>query len=283
MIFATLILVLIGFILVLVGSTGVLGYFGILPGFFGGIMMLMSTMTLIGPIIKDGLTPYFTKLRDDEEISHYITRRGKTFPIIVTNRKEGVLYYKKHFFADTKGAELTTLSGKPASITLQRYGFTLDPIKTSYMSKLKLHKKLKSGDEYEDALRHYLGPEGYKIFVRRFRTKKPLPDKYDIQTELKWLLDFQKPADALEYNIAGEKVGWKDILGFMIYSYDTNATENAIEREKLDIMLRNKSYNPEAVKAIGYAIAIVIVIIGIGIAFYMFQNINLGAIFGGGT
>jgi len=281
MIFITLIMALIGFMMVLLGSSGVLGIFGILPGFLGGTMMLMSTMTLIGPIIREHLVPHFKKLKDDEELSYHITRRGKIFPLIVTNRKEGILYWNKHFFADAKGGELSTPSGKPANLTLQRYGYTLDPKVLGYMSVLKREKKLRDGDEYDNALKHYLGLEGYISFVKKFREHKPLPDKYDIERELKWLLDYKKPVDTLEYNIAGEKIGFRSILGFMKYSYDTNATENAIEREKLDIMLRGQSYSPEAAKAIGYAIAVVIVLIGVGVAVYMFQSIDIGSMFGG--
>lgn len=280
-IFMMLMISVLGFLMVIFGSTGILGIFGIMPGFFGGIMMLMAFMMLVGPIMREGLLPYWAKLRDDEEITWHITRRGKFFPFIVKNRKEGLLYWNKHFFADAKGAMLTSLTGKAMSLSLQRYGYTLDPPTMSYFQKVKKDKKLKTGDEYEEALALYLGKDNYEAFKKKFRDKTDLPDKFDIQDELTWLLDYQKPADALEYNIAGEVMGWKDILGFMKYSYDTAAVENSIEREKLDILMRQSSYNQEGLKAINYAIAIVIVLIGLGVAFYIFQNIDIGSTLGG--
>jgi hypothetical protein len=281
MILMIIILAMIGFMLVLLGSSGILGLYGVVPGFMGGLMMLMSVISMIGVIIKERLTPYFEPLRKDEEITWHITRRGRVFPLKVTSRKEGLLYWKKRFFADAKGAELTSPSGKPISISLQRYGFTLEPKMSGYFSKLKFSRKLKDEDEYDEALELYLGPIGYATFKTKFREKKPLPDKFDIEDELKWLLDFQQPADSLEYNVAGETINFRDALGFMKYSYDTAATENSIEREKLDIMLRNASYSPEAMKFIGIAIAVFIIIIGVVVALFALQSVDFGSFFGG--
>lgn len=280
MIMITIILAMIGFMLVLLGSSGILGLYGIIPGFMGGLMELMAIVTMIGTILKERLTPYFDPLKKDEEITWHITRRGRMFPLKVTSRKEGLLYWKKRFFADTKGSELISPSGKPLSISLQRYGYTLEPRMSGYFDKVKFSRKLKDEDEYDEALEIYLGPDGYESFKKKFREKKPLPDKYDIEDELKWLLDYEKPADALEYNVAGETINFRDALGFMKYSYDTAATENSIEREKLDILLRSQSYSPEAAKFIGIAIAIFIIIIGAVVALYALQNVDLGSFLG---
>ncbi len=280
MIIVTVVIAMVGFMLVLLGSSGILGLYGVVPGFMGGLMMLMSTITMVGTIFKERLTPYFEPLRKNEEITWHITRRGRMFPLKVLSRKEGLLYWKKRFFADAKGSELTSPSGKPLSISLQRYGFTLNANFSGYFSKLKFDKKLKAGDEYDEALELYLGEDGYKSFKAKFRDKKPLPDKYDIEEEMRWLLDYEKPADVLEYNVAGETINFRDALGFMKYSYDTSATENSIEREKLDIMLRNASYvSPEAAKYIGIAISVVIVIVGIIILLYAMQNVDFGSMF----
>jgi len=281
MLIINIIIAIAGFMLVLVGSSGILGLYGVMPGFMGGLMMLMSTITMIGTVFKERLTPYFEPLKKNEEITWHITRRGRMFPLKVLSRKEGLLYWKKRFFADAKGAELTSPSGKPLSLSLQRYGYTLDPKRSGYFSKLKKDKKLKDGDEYDEALELYLGPDGYTSFKAKFRDKKPLPDKFDIEDEMRWLLDYEKPVDALEYNIAGEVINFRDALGFMKYSYDTSAVENSIEREKLDIMMRNDSYAADAAKYIGIAMAAVIVIIGIVILLFALQSIDLGSFFGG--
>jgi len=280
MIMVTVVIAIVGFMLVLLGSSGILGLYGVLPGFMGGLMMLMSTITMIGTVLKERLTPYFEPLKKGEEITWHITRRGRMFPLKVLSRKEGLLYWKKRFFADAKGSELTSPSGRPLSISLQRYGYTLDPKRSGYFSKLKKDKKLKDGDEYDEALELYLGEEGYKSFKKKFREKKPLPDKFDIEEEMRWLLDYQQPADTLEYNVAGETINFRDALGFMKYSYDTSAVENSIEREKLDIMMRNDSYGADAAKFIGIAISVVIVIVGIVILLFALQSVDLGSFFG---
>jgi len=63
MLIINIIIAIAGFMLVLVGSSGILGLYGVMPGFMGGLMMLMSTITMIGTVFKERLTPYFEPLK----------------------------------------------------------------------------------------------------------------------------------------------------------------------------------------------------------------------------
>lgn len=274
-----LIMAIMGFFMVILGSSGILGVMGIMLSFIGGMVMLMPVMMMIGTIAKESLFPYFKKLKKDELLTDVMTMDGDTYTIIAKDRKEGVLYYMGKFLADKKGKTYRTPGGKRKTYVLAGIGMTRNPKVDSYFTHLKEDKNIPG---YEEAIQKYLGPDRYKIFVQKFRTKQFLPDKFSIFSEIRWLLDIDSPADALKEHIVGETVCFKDALTYMVYAYDTNATENAIEREKLDIMMRQENYmKAKTQQAIGLAISFVIVIIGIGIALYMFQNVDFASFFGG--
>jgi len=279
-IFTNLMMSIFGFILILFGSTGLLGIIGIFLGFIGGFLMLIPILKDISIITGEGLTAFWQPKKPGKKISFTITKYGKLLFLPVEDKHEGLLYHNGKFFADNKGDQLQTQSGRDCVLSIAGLGVTLTTKMAGYTALLKKERKV---DNYDDAVKKYLGPSKWSLFQQKFRGKNQPKDKYGVHNELDFLLD-EQPQDVLKEKIVGETITFRDFLNYLKYAYNTLAVENAIDRERIDMMDRLNDYSQKAKNAVQYAIAIIIVIIGIGIAAYIFSGVDMGGMlnfFGG--
>lgn len=278
--FGNIIMSIFGLIMILFASSGLLGIYGIILGFIGGTLMLIPILKDISIIIGEGLTIFWKPKKIGEKISCTITRSGKLLFLPVEDKHEGLLYYKDKFFADDKGDQLQTASGRDACLILAGLGTTLNTRMTGYTNILKKEENI---NNYDDAVKKYLGPAKWQLFQQKYRGKQQPKDKYTVHKELDFLLD-EKPVDELKEKIAGETIAFRGFIQYLKYAYNTLAVENAIDRERIDIMDRMNDYSQKAKNAISYAIAFIIIMVGLGVAAYIFSGVDMGGMlnfFGG--
>lgn len=279
-VFINIMLAVFGFILIIFGSTGILGIYGVLLGFFGGILMFVVIVKDIGVILNEGLLPFWRPKKKGEKISFTLTRTGKLVFIPVIDKYDGVLYYNGKFFANDVGDSVQTASGRDACLSLLGLGVTLSPKQMAYTAWLDEEKKCSS---YDKTIEKALGDVKYKAFLSKFRGKHAPKDKFGVKAELDFLLS-ENLADELKTEIVGETYSFRHFIHYLKYAYNTLSIQNAIERERLDIMQRMDDYSAKAKNAINYAIAFIIVMVGLGIAAYIFSGVDMGGMlnfFGG--
>lgn len=213
------------------------GTFGIMFTMFGCVIEIMPILQVSSAIKEKRLIPFFMKLKDFEQISLFVNNRFQVFPFIFNNKHEGILQKKNIGMIDDKGTPLTW--GKlPCSISMQGSGLTIDLKMGHYMALLKNEDGI---DDYEEAIRRYLGPMKYKEFFNRFR-KNPKPDIVAIRKELQYLINEREPNDFLEKGVIGETIDFKNFCSFMVYAYHPQSSQNAMDAEKIQVKREAMAY-----------------------------------------
>jgi hypothetical protein len=245
---------------------------------FGVVMEIFPTMNIIGQVKKARLFPFLGGTKDDEQVTLFADVRNRVSPMIVNNKHEGILHKKEFGIVEDKGSPLTWAdTGIPVSISLQKCGVGVDLRKAAYTNKLETDGL----QDYEEAVKRYLGPAKYTEFAKKFRTTSE-PQYEEISKELDHLLEAE-PNDPLSLKVCGETVTFKNYLNWLKYAYHPLSAENAVDSEILETKREAMAYK-EAAKMQGWGKLIIIVLIGVGIFLVILATMgpNLGKLFGGG-
>jgi len=204
---------------------------------FGCVLEVMPVLQVSAAIKEKRLIPFFMKLKDFEQISLFVNNRFQIFPFIFNNKHEGILQKKNIGMIDDKGTPLTW--GKlPCSISMQGSGLTIELKMAQYMALLKNEDGI---EDYEEAIRRYLGPMKYKEFFNMYR-KNPKPDIVAIKKELQYLINEREPNDYLEKGVIGETVDFKNFCNYMVYAYHPQSSQNAMDAEKIQVKREAMAY-----------------------------------------
>lgn len=245
---------------------------------FGVVMEIFPTMNIIGQVKKARLFPFLGGTKDDEQVTLFADVRNRVSPMIVNNKHEGILHKKEFGIVEDKGSPLTWAdTGIPVSISLQKCGVGVDLRKAAYTNKLETDGL----QDYEEAVKRYLGPAKYTEFAKKFRTTSE-PQYEEISKELDHLLEAE-PNDPLSLKVCGETVTFKNYLNWLKYAYHPLSAENSVDSEILETKREAMAYK-EAAKMQGWGKLIIIVLIGVGIFLVILATMgpNLGKLFGGG-
>lgn len=265
-----------GFALAFIGGFLFGGTMGMMFSMLSGLLMFMPIIQLIGIAKTKGFLPLYVNLQEHEKFIGFPDSFGRLKILIVNTRHEGICYKKNFGFIDDKGTEYAW-GNSPFSLAMPKLGMTIDVKNAHYTELLEKNRKLQ---DYDDALRSYLGTEAYDTFCEKYRTDTP-PDIYDIYRELDRLIDEVKPNDNLEEKVVGETYGFKHFLRWLKYAFHPQSIENAIETEKIWTKRQQMGYK-DVDKNISRAKAIVYVLFGlmIFIAVISSLNINLAGMLG---
>lgn len=250
---------------------------GMMAGLGGGILMILPVMNLIGIAKQKGFLPLYANLKDHEKFVIFPNAFGRLRTLIMNTKHEGVLYKKDLGWIDDKGREYAWGKDK-CSLGYPKCGITIDPVPSHYMELIEKNRDI---DNYEDAIKRFLGEKEYTVFAKKFR-EEVRPNIYDIRRELQYLINTANPQNELKETVFGETYSFKNLANWLIYAYDPRSMENAIDTEKIWVKREQLGYKPID-KAMSYAKAAVIAMIGLAIFFAVVSSlgVNLGEIFGG--
>lgn len=268
-----ILLAIVGLCIGFLGGYAFGGPYGMMIGFFAGLMMLMPIMQMIGMAKQKGFLMLYRTLKDDEKFVHFPDKFGKLKTIVMNIKSPEVLYRKKLGRIDDKGTEFAW-GTSPASFGMPHMGMTVDIQAAQYTTLLG---KDKDGiKDYDTGVKKFLGSLQYRIFKKKYRdTSKPEID--DINNELQEQIDTVTPGDPLEKKVFGETYGWKDFCHFLKYAYNPMAMENAIDTEKIWVKREQMGYK-DVDKNISRAKAIMMVLFGIMIFIAVLSAIDIGSI-----
>lgn len=253
------------------------GTLGMMMGMFSGLIIFMPVMMMIGYAKNKGFLPLFRALKDFEKFIFFPDKFGRIKILVMNIIHDGILQKKKLGLIDDKGTEFALGSDK-MSIALPRKGTTVDLKDIHYFSLLK---KEKGVEDYDDAIKHYLGETVYMEFCEKFR-KNIKPDIYDINAELQWLIDHEFPKDKLNQDMFGETVDFTDELQHLKYIYNPVSMENAVDTEKIWTKREQMGYK-DVDKKMSTAKAVVYILFGVMVFLIVMSVIDwsqLGALFG---
>jgi len=244
---------------------------------FGVVMEIFPTINIIGQVKKARLFPFLGGTKEDEQVTLFADVRNRVSPMIVNNKHEGILHKKEFGIVEDKGSPLTWAdTGIPISITLQKCGVGVDLRKAAYQD----HLEIAGLNDYEDALKRYLGPAKYTEFAKKFRGTTE-PQYEEISKELDYLLK-EEPNDPLSVKVCGETVTFKNYLNWLKYAYHPLSAENAVDSEILECKREAMAYR-DAKDIKGYGKLIIVILIGVGIFLVILATMGpqLGSLFGG--
>lgn len=244
---------------------------------FGIVLLAWPVLMVIGQIKKARLFPFLAGVDDDEQVTLFTDIRNRLTPITVNTKHEGILHKKRMGIIEDKGTPLTWAdTGIPVSVSLQKCGVTVNLKQAQYQSKLEG----KGIEDYEEALKRYLGPAKYTLFADAFR-KTSEPQYEEIAKELDYLLA-QEPNDPLVEKVCGETVNFKNFLNWLKYAYHPLSAENAVDSEILETKREAMAYR-DIQKLQGWGKLILILLIGLGIFIVILATMGpqLGSLFGG--
>lgn len=267
---------IMGFALAFVGGFLFGAMSGLMFAFISGLLMLMPTIQMIAMAKQKGFLPLYCNLQEFEKFLGFPDSFGRLKIMIVNTKHEGVCHKKGMGFIDDKGTEFAW-GNSPFSLAHPKLGMTIDIKNARYTELLEKNRKI---EDYDDAIRKYLGETQYKEFCAKFRTD-PLPDIYGIYKELDRLLNERSPDDELTEKVFGETYSFKHFLRWLKYAFHPQTMENAVETEKIWTKREQLGYK-DVDKNVSRAKAIVYVLFGlmIFIAVISSMNINLGQFFG---
>lgn len=245
-------------------------------GIMGIVLCAFPVLNIIGQVKKARLFPLLVGCEDDEQVTLFADIRNRLSPIIVNNKHEGILHKREMGIIEDKGSPLTWAdTGIPISISLQKCGVTVDLKQAQYQHKLELD----GIDDYEEALKRYLGPASYTSFSEKFRTTSE-PQYEEIHKELEYLLA-QEPNDPLAKKVCGETITFKNFLNWLKYAYHPLSAENAVDSEILETKREAMAYK-DIQKMQGWGKLILIILIGVGIFIVILATMGpqLGGLFG---
>lgn len=266
---------LVGFIIIF--GTSILGMpFSLLGGMFGGLMMFMGTMQMLGIAKGKGFLALFKNLKDDEQFTWIPGYNNRIKVIITKGRYKGLLYRGEIGLIDNKGTNFNF--GKDLmNFAYPWSGYTIDLPTEHYFSKTKEEDNL---DTFDEHVKKYLGDGKYEEFKTKFRVeeKKTIDN---INAELDWLVE-QTAKDKLEKKVFGETIDFRSRCKYLKYNYDPSRVENATEREKIIAYKTALDYKEkqEYEKYKHIAIAVVIIIFGVAMGLALLSSIDLSGIFG---
>ena len=255
--------------------------FGIFIAIIGGMMMLVPMIQVFNTLKLRGLLPLFDNLPLTQKLLLLIDSVNHIHFIVADHKNEGILQKKGIGMIEDKGTPLYW--GKtPCAIAMQGSSIGVDIKMAQYTALLANNKKV---DDYEQAIKQYLGPVKYIDFVERYR-RNPKPDIYDISRELQRLIDENEPHDPLSEKVNGDTIGFKNYCQFLKYAYDPTSAQNAYDSEKIRIKREQAAYketNPDRMMSFAKAFAmIMIIIVVVLVALSSVDLSSLTNIFGGG-
>jgi len=272
------------------GFTTIMGYFtgqemGVMAGLLGGIICFIPLIQLILTAKTKGFLPFFWNLEEENGIKKekyclIPNKFGRLTLIVAKIVGKDTLFAKRLGLIDDKGTEYA-FGNSPLSFIQPRLGFTKNIKSAQYHSLLRRKKDI---DDYEEAIKKYLGPEQYKTFESRFR-QNPEPDANDINDEIQYLRNIKEPADPLGLTVFGETYTWDDDLSYFQYNYLPDTMQNFVDNEKINVRREEMGYK-DPQKSIAWAKAVAIVVIAVVILLAVLSSLDLskiGALFGGGA
>jgi hypothetical protein len=194
--------------------------------------------------------------------------------------RDGVIFVKRWGPIDDKGTEYS-FGNSPLSFVIPHLAFTKNLVSSQYHHLLK---KEEGVNDWDEAVKKYLGPERYKEFVSKFRQNDE-PDNDAIQAELQWLKDIKNPADALAISVVGETITFHDDIDFFKYNYLPEYMNVYVEQEKINVRREEQGYKDPS-KAMAWGKAAFIVILAICILVVILSSVDLtqlGSFLGGGA
>lgn len=260
------------------GGYAIGGTMGMMVGMFSTIMVFMPVMMMIAYAKNNGFISLYRSLEDFEKFIFFPDKFGRIKIFVMKTVHDGVLHKKRYGLIDDKGTEFA-FGDNRMSIALPKKGVTVDLKDIQYFSMLKKENGIQ---DYDDAIKHYLGEDVYKRFCEQFR-KNPKPDIYDINMELQWLIDHPFPKDTLEKDCFGETVSFIDELQHLKYIYHPQAMENAVDTEKIWTKREQMGYK-DLDKRMSTAKAVVVILFGVMVFLIVVSVIdwsNIGGLFGG--
>ena len=264
-----IVLGLCGMIVGVLGGYYAGGGIGAGMGMMAGFLCLMPLLQMISIGKQKGFLPLYVTLKEFEKHIIFPDSFGKLKTMIVNTRHEGVCYKKGLGLIDDKGTEYSW--GKdPCSFGVPKLGMTVDITNASYTDLLEKNRKI---EDYDNAIKEYLGEDKYKIFCEKYR-KNDKPDIYAINKELDALINVENPKDSLSLKVFGETYSFKNFLRFLKYAYHPQALEVAMDQEKLWVRQEQLGYK-NTDRAIGWAKAVLLVLFGLMIFFAVIGSLNI--------
>lgn len=268
---------------------GIISMFcAVLIGFpFGLPMLILGTFLLFLPLLQiiktlrdKGLLPLFARLGPLEKLVILLDGMGGLGITVSNSKHKGLLYKKGIGFIDDKGSQLNW-GGTPTTIAMPNNGVGMNIPIAQYCA--ELHDKHDIRD-YDDAIKRYLGPVKYSDFVENYR-RNQIPDIYDINAELQYLIDLDNPHDPLSERVFGQTINFKHFGQYLKYAYNPTTVTNAFNNEMIRMKESERSYiKKDASRAMEYAKAFVTVMGIIIVLIIILANVDLsgiGNLFGG--
>lgn len=268
---------ILGLCLSFVGGYMSGGTMGMMMGMFSGLLIFMPIMMMVGYAKNKGFLPLYRTLKDFEKFIFFPDKFGRLKILVMNTIHDGILHKKKLGLIDDKGTEFA-FGDSRMSIALPRKGTSVDLKDIHYFSLLKKDDGI---EDYDDAIKHYLGESTYDAFCEKFR-KNIKPDIYDINAELQWLIDYEFPKNKLEKDVFGDTVDFRDELQHLKYIYNPVSMENAVDTEKIWTKREQMGYK-DVDKKMSTAKAIVYILFGLMVFLIVISVIDwsqLGALFG---
>jgi hypothetical protein len=252
-------------------------------GILSGIIMFVPLMQMITVAKNKRFLPLFFNLGEEngvkkEKFIAFPDQFGRLNILIAQIKYKGICFIKNLGIVDDKGTEYA-FGNDPISFGEPRRGYTVNVKSAQYHYKLRRNKGV---NDYDEMIRKYLGEEGYKTFLTRFRTN-PEPSASDIQNEISYLIA-AKPVDNLSELVFGETWSFKDDLNFLKYNYHPVSMKNAVDTERI-IQKRIDMGYKDTDKAMSRAKAVVLIVIAVVILIAVLSSLDLskiGSFFGGG-
>lgn len=270
--------------------TTVMGYYvgaetGAMAGILGGIICFIPTVQLILQAKNKGFLPFYWNLLEENNMKKekYLVvpnNFGKLRVIVAKMVRDGVVFVRRWGPIDDKGTEYS-FGNSPLSFVIPHLAFTKNLQSSQYHHLLKKEEGI---NDWDEAVKKYLGVEKYKEFVLKFRQNDE-PDNNAIQEELQWLKDVKEPADPLAIKVVGETVTFHDDIDFFKYNYLPEYMNVYVEQEKINVRREEQGYKDPG-KAMNYAKAIAIILIVVMVVLIALSQVDLsqlGSFFGGGA
>jgi len=272
-----------------IALTSVMGYMngaemGLIGGMMGGILCFLPLMLMLSQAKGKGFLPFYWNLLEENGLKKekYLmvpNKFGRLRIIVAKMVSDGIIFVKGWGQLDDKGTEYS-FGNSPVSFVIPHLAFTKN-LKISWYHHLM--KKDLGINDWDTAVKRYLGPERYKDFIAKFRVNKE-PDSDAIQNELQWLKDIKTPENALALKVVGETITFHDDIEFFQYNYLPEYMNVYVDQEKINVRREEQGYKDPA-RAMGWAKAVAVVLIVVMVVIIALASVDLSSIssfFGGG-
>ena len=274
-----ILLCLIGFILTFISIILPSPFNMVMPP-FGGFIMFMCLMQIIGIAKGKGFLALYRNLKENEYWAWVPTHMGKLKLYVLKQDHKGVLFHKLLGLFEHKGTEWS-FGNNPMVFAFPESGYTVDIVDEQYFSMLQREEGLETWDA---VVKTYLGAAKYAEFCKQFRHLDK-PTIMNINQELDWLHNQVDPENPLSKTVFGETVDFRNRCQYLKYTYDPTSSMNATERERLWALKEGMDYKDKQLdQNISRAKAIVYILMGLMIFLIVLTQLdlsNLGKLFGG--